>query len=151
MGAKGILAGNSYEAQLVNDGSNGPENYSEIPIKLSHPLEAVGSLPIFWASLPCVVIGEGWPAWLPILPSLGARVVALIGRSGFEEEILEGVARLEVGSEGAIRFLEQVPHDMLIFVSGSSVFIHNLAGELAEKTRWLLLWTWVIRSLVGYA
>jgi hypothetical protein len=82
-----------------------------------------------------VVIGEGWPAWLPILPSLGARVVALIDRPGFEDENLEGVARLEVGSEGAIRFLEKVPHDMLIFVSGSSVFIHNLAGELAEKTR----------------
>jgi hypothetical protein len=129
LGANGDLAGKSYEAELVNDGSQeGPDNLSEeIPVKLSGPLEAIGSLPVFWVSLPCMVIVEGWPAWLPILPSLGAKVVALIGQPRFEEENMEGVAKLEVGSEGANRF--QVLNDMLIFVLGSSVFMHDLAGD----------------------
>jgi hypothetical protein len=46
--------------------------------------------------------------------------------------------RLEVKSEGANRFLKQVPNDVLIFVSGSFVFMHDLGGVLAEKTRVVL-------------
>jgi hypothetical protein len=53
---------------------------------------------------------------------------------------MEGVAKLEVGLEGASWFLKQeVLHDMLIFVPGSSVFVHDLAGDLAEKTAWVVL------------
>jgi hypothetical protein len=127
--------GKSYEAEFVNDELKGSENLSEeIPVKLPHPLEVIGSLPGFWASLPCVVIGEGWPAWLPILSSLGARVVALTGWPGFEEESVEEVPRLEVGSKGADRLLKQLPKDVLIFVSGSSMFMHGLGVVLAEKT-----------------
>jgi hypothetical protein len=65
-------------------------------------------------------------------------VVALIGRPGFEEESLEGVARLEVGSEEASHFLKQMSEDTLVFVSGSSVFMHGLACQLVGKT-WVVL------------
>jgi hypothetical protein len=70
LGVIGNLVGKSEGADLVNDGSQGPKNLSEeIPGKLPCRLEGTGSLPMYMASLPCVVIGEGWPTWLPILPS----------------------------------------------------------------------------------
>lgn len=66
-------------------------------------------------------------------------MVALIGRPGFEEEKFEGVARSEVGLEGASQFLREVPQDTFIFVSGSSVFMHDLGGDLVNKTRVVLV------------
>ena len=80
----------------MNDKLKGSEHDGEeFPVRLPHPMEAFGSLPVFWASIPCVVIGEDWPAWLPILPSLGARVAAVIGRTGYVEEEGEGLASAE--------------------------------------------------------
>jgi hypothetical protein len=97
LGVKGELGGNSDEAGSVNDELKGSENDGEeFPVvSLSRLMEAFGSLPVFWASIPCVVIGEDWPAWLPILPSLGARVAAAIGQTGYVEEEEEGFASAE--------------------------------------------------------
>jgi hypothetical protein len=124
---------------LENDESWDSDIRSEDHLeRLPHPLETWGRLPIYRASLPCVVIGENWPAWLPILPSLGAKAVAVVCASGRLEVqgwADEGVPRLVVGSSAAGKFLGELERDTLVFVTGSTMFVKSLAEVLRNMTR----------------
>jgi hypothetical protein len=88
-----------------------------------------------------VLVSEGWPAWLPILPSLGVRVLALVGKKEFLEG-MEDIAELEVGSVGAVNFLSALPRNTMVFVSGSTglwcIWQSTLAGSL--DLPWPLMW-----------
>ena len=62
-----------------NDGENSPEKPCEkIKVNSAQQQEVVGRLPILRSGVPCIVVGEVWPAWLPVVPALGARVTAVV-------------------------------------------------------------------------
>jgi hypothetical protein len=60
-----------------------------------------------------VVISEGWPAWLPILSSVGARVSALVGKQEFLEG-MEDIAVLELGLVRVFNFLSALPRNTMV-------------------------------------
>lgn len=130
MNALGRALGGTDETEMINDGPEGPDVSGEVP--LSFPpktMVAVGSLPVFRASLPCVVIAEDWPAWLLILPALGAEVLVVIGKR-YWLDTLEMKFGWTLGSLEATQFLEGLSGDTWLFVSGSSIFLKNLVVGL---------------------
>lgn len=91
------------EAELDNDVQTCVDFYSEtFTEKGTHV--AVGSLPTFWASMSCIVIAEDWPAWLSVLPALGAKVKVVIGKCKFIPD--KGGLELEEYSTNDVAGLE---------------------------------------------
>jgi hypothetical protein len=100
----------------------------------------VGRLPAFRASIPCVVIGEGWPAWLPVMSALGAKAAAVVCPTGvlWGEGNSWNPMHLEIGSLAATKFLSSLTAEVLVFVSGSATFMMTLAGVLPTQTKLVL-------------
>jgi hypothetical protein len=127
----------SSTTKQSNDGEISPERLGlEKMFKTIRKLEAVGRLPIYRSGVPCVVIGEAWPAWLPVVPALGAKVSAVICKenSHWESELSGEAPRLGVGTKEAVRFMEESPKDTLMFVSGSAKFVLSLEPSLKNKS-----------------
>jgi hypothetical protein len=55
------------------------------------------------------MIGEAWPAWLPVVPALGVKVSALICKENaqWESELSGEAPRLGVRTKEAVRFMEE--------------------------------------------
>jgi hypothetical protein len=137
-GARKNVQGIPYDTVEANDGSTIPESSGEgLPGTFCRPAVATGWIPIMRASIPCMVIGEGWMAWAPILPSLGAKVSVVIGpaKKAFHDLENGNLTWLDVASEAANCFLSSMPRDMLVFVSGSTMFVKGLATVLAGASR----------------
>jgi hypothetical protein len=130
--------GMSDDTVEANDGSFNPDCSSEeLPISFIQPRMAFGQIPLMRVSIPCVVIGKNWAAWVPILPALGAKVSVVVGSS--RQEFLDSdqgeLVFLENGSEATKCFLMSVPKDMLIFISGCTMFVKGLAPILGSHIR----------------
>jgi hypothetical protein len=105
--------------------------------KQSKKMEAVGRLPIYQSELPFLVIGGVWPAWLPVVPALGAKVSLVICKANSHwesEESTSEAPRMGVWTKEAVLFMEESPKDMLIFVSGSAKFVLSLEPTLRNKS-----------------
>jgi hypothetical protein len=66
----------------------------------------VGRLPIYRSGVPYLVIGEAWPAWLPVVFALGAKVSVVIckANSYWETELSSEAPRMGVWMKEAVRF-----------------------------------------------
>jgi hypothetical protein len=127
----------SSATKELNDREISPERPGlEKMFKTIRKMEAVGRLPIYQSGVPCVVIGEAWPAWLPVVPALGAKVLAVICKenSHWESELSGEAPRVGVGTKEAVRFMEESPKDTLIFVLGSAKFVLSLEPSLKNKS-----------------
>ena len=72
-----------------------------------------------------MIVGETWPAWLPVVPALGAKVSVIVcdAIADLGEMVNQDAARLEVNSRAAETFVRELPEDTLMFVSGSAKFL----------------------------
>jgi hypothetical protein len=124
-------------AGQTNDGSLLPERPD---VTMRHKTEKrkevmVGSIPIYRCGVPCVIVGESWPAWLPVVPALGGRVSVIVcgATAAWDEEIIQDAARLEVNSKTAEVFVRESAEDTLMFVSGSAKFLLKWKSVLEGK------------------
>ena len=109
-----------------NDGDESPERPDvTTKHKTEKRKEVVGRLPVLRCGVPCVIVGETWPAWLPVAPALGAKVsvIACDVIADLGEMVNQDAARLEVNSRAAEAFVRDCPEDTLMFVSGSAKFL----------------------------
>jgi hypothetical protein len=123
-----------------NDGENSPEKPCEkIKVNSAQQQEVMGRLPIFRSGVPCIVVGEAWPAWLPVVSALGARVTAVVcGESaGWAVEGSE-VPQLDVEAEGSAKFVRESSTEVLVFVSGSARFMSKWKANLSDKKQLVL-------------
>jgi hypothetical protein len=123
-----------------NDGENSPEKPCEkIKVNSAQQQEVMGRLPIFRSGVPCIVVGEAWPAWLPVVSALGARVTAVVcGESaGWAVEGSE-VPQLDVEAEGSAKFVRESSTEVLVFVSGSARFMSKWKSNLSDKKQLVL-------------
>jgi hypothetical protein len=121
----------------LNDGEISSERLGlEKMFKTIRKTEAVGRLPICRSGIPCVVIGEAWPAWLPVVPALGAKVSAVICKENlhWESELSGEAPRVGVRTKEVVRFMEESPKDTLTFVSGLAKFVLSLEPSLKNMS-----------------
>ena len=71
-----------------------------------------------------MIVGETWPAWLPVVPALGAKVSVIMcdAIADLGEMVIQDAAWLEVNSRAAETFVRESSGDTLMFVSGSAKF-----------------------------
>ena len=66
-------------AGKTNDGSLFPERTGvTMKQETEKRKEVMGRIPVYRCGVPCVILGEGWPAWLPVVPALGGRVSVIV-------------------------------------------------------------------------
>jgi hypothetical protein len=131
-----IIVGDTEE---TNDGVNSPEHQGvTIKLEVEKLREVRGRLPVYRSGIPCVIVGEMWPAWLPVVPALGAKVSVILcdgeAADWDVEQLSLDAARLGVHSmEGGALFVRESLRDTPFFVSGSARFLLKWADVFKDK------------------